>query len=401
VGRIFDWLFPSDPGSFERAEVVTGPIEDAIAAAIRDRAASFLLRDALALPPVARGIDLITTIGASFAPIEYTDGAASPIQPRFIRQPDPFRTRQDWLSMLLLELVTEAEAFLLLGEWLEGYPSHAIVLPHDEVGIGWDDRRFQPVYEWRGRTLVHGQDIWHVAINRRPGELHGRSVLRDALPYLATVAAAEEFAALSFGSGGVPTTVLRVANRMTQDEAKALKASWANSRADSALTGEPAVLSGGIEAVFPDRDPQSMQLQEARGYGATVVARLLGIPAPLLLAETSGASITYANVAAVVALLAKMTIVPKYLGPVEAALSAIVPRTKAVRFSLSELLRADVATRYSVYGQAITSGIMSAEEIRALEGMAPTPPTRQPAYDPAPNVVTDATIVAKSEVPVA
>jgi HK97 family phage portal protein len=378
-----------------------GAIEDAIVAAIRQRQSSFTLAEAVALPPLARAIDLITTIGATFSPVEYTGGTASVEQPRFLRQPDPYRTRVEWLSMVLLELVEEAECYLLLGESIEGYPSHALVLPHDEVGVDWDSRRFQPVYEWRGRTLVHGTDIWHLALNRRAGQLHGRSIIREALPYLATVAAAEEFAALSFGSGGIPTTVLRVATKMTEDEAKRLKAQWASSRADSARTGEPAVLSGGIEAIFPDRDPETMQLAESRSAGAAIVARLMGIPGPLLLAETSGASITYTNVDTVVNLLAKMTVVPKYLGPIEAMFSALVPRTKAVRFSLAELNRADVATRFNVYAQAISSGVMLPEEVRAFEGYPPTPPpiNRTPTYDPAPNVTSDTSLVTLAEVP--
>jgi HK97 family phage portal protein len=376
----------------ERREELTTDLELALAAAIRERADSFSLADALALPPVARAVDLIVTIGATFAPVEYLGGQASPDQPRLLRQPDPFATRYEWLTQVLLDLVQDAESFWLLGESLEGYPSHAVVLPHDEVIVEWDSRRFGRIYSWRGRRLIHGQDILHVAINRRRNELHGRSILRAALRYLGAVSAAEDFAIAAFGSGGIPTTVLRVAGAMTAPEAKLLREEWTAQRREAAATGSPAVISAGVEAIFPDLDPQTMQLQEARSYGATVVARLLGIPGPMLLAETSGATVTYQNVDAIASLLVKTTILPKYLAPVEAALSVLVPRTKAVRFSLAELTRADLATRFSVYAQAIAAGVLTAEEARAMEGWGTGPAAADTAYLPVPSLTTGSSV---------
>jgi phage portal protein BeeE len=106
----------------------------------------------------------------------------------------------------------------------------------------------------------------------------------------------------------------------------------------------------------------------------------------MLLAETSGATVTYQNVDAIASLLVKVTILPKYLAPVEAALSVLVPRTKSVRFSLAELTRADLATRFAVYAQAITAGILTAEEARSMEGWGSQ--VTGSAYLPVPALAT-------------
>ena len=374
-----------------------GAIEDAIAAAITERRSSFTMADALALPPVGRAVDLIVSIASTFQPVEFLGGTATIDQPRFVRRPDPFSTKQDFVAQTVAELVHEGEFFWLLGDRLEGYPTHAMVLDKDEVDVNWDQRKFQRLYNWRGRELVHGVSIYHGAINRRPKDLHGRSVLKSALPYLATLDAAERFASESFGSGGVPHTVLKVAQKMTEQEAKTLKAIYTGSG-----KSEPVrVASAGVDLVFPDTDPQKMQLNEARSHGATTVARLMGIPGPLLLAETSGASITYQNVDAVVNLLTKVTILPRYLSPIEAALSDLVPRTKTVRFSLQELVRADITARAGVYKELIEAGVLLPDEARALEGWpkAPPPIHDTPLYDPTPARETDPTTVSKAEVP--
>ena len=400
--NILDWLKGHDLQTTTTDQPLQrGAIDDAIAAAVSQRQADFTMADALALPPIARAVDLIVSVGSTFQPVEYASGTASANQPRFVRRPDPFRSKQEFIAQTLLELVEEGEWFWLLGEWLDGYPSHAMVLPTDEVDVRWDDRRFLPVYTWRGRTLVHGKDIYHGAINRRAGELHGRSVLKSALPYLAVIDAAEAYAASSFGSGGVPSTVLKTMANLTKDEADKLKKQWAASRQASTLTGEPAIASGGIDPVFPDIDPMKMQLNEARSYGAVTVARLMGIPGPLLLAETQGSSITYQNVDAVVNLLTKVTILPRYLSPIEAALADLVPRTKTVRFNLMELVRADIGVRAGVYKELIDAGVLLPEEARAFEGWPLTPPpiNDTPMFDPTPAGATDASLMSKSEVP--
>lgn len=386
----------------ERADSGLGSIEAFIFQDMQERIAAFSMADALRMPPVARATDLITSVGSTMAPLEYLEGTANPVQPRFVRRPDPFRTRAQFIEQTLWEMIDHGEAWWILGKQdSDGYPSFAQVVPGEEIEATWDDRRFRPLVTWRGRDLVMGQDVIQVAINQRAGQLHGRSVLRESLPYLATVQAAEEFARVSYGAGGVPLTVLKAASKLTKDEADKLKASWAASRAQAAMTGEPAVLSMGVDAEFPTFDPGRMELTKARQYGATLVARLMGIPSALLLVELSGASVQYTNVEAALAGFVRTTLLPRWMAPIEAALSDLVPRTKSVRFDEGELLRADVSTRYKIYTQAIDAGMLDVTEARQAEGwpaQAPAPELGQ-AFDPTPRLETDPTTVPRSEVP--
>jgi len=375
------------PAEVERAAGDYSDWLDALADIVAARSSSFTLTEALKLPPVIRGVSLIAGVGASMLPLVYRNGSAQPEQPRIVRKPDPFGTRYTFMYQTLERMVADryGEAFWYLTDHDErGYPRSAMVLDNDEVYVRWDDRQLLPRYRWRERELVRDVDIKHIAPNRRPGELHGHGPLYDSLDYLYPVKEAEDYASSFFSSGGLPLTVLRAAATLSPDEAAALKQQYMDTRNDGAGGSSVAVAGGDVTVEFPSVDPQKSQMTEARGAGAAIVARILGIPAALLHVETSGATITYTNPAGALEELVKSTIVPLYLTPLEQAWSELVPGTQAVRFELADLQRADIAGRFSIYTQGIQAGIMTPAEARQYEGWDPinTEPAHQ--YDPEP-----------------
>lgn len=351
------------------------------------RTSSLTLQEALKLPPVIRGTQLIASVAASMLPLAYRGNEALTVQPRIVRKPDPFSTRYQFVYQTVDSIVSSqyGEAFWLLTDHDDrGYARSATVLPPADVRVQWDDRRWLPRYFWRDRELIRDVDIKHIAPNRRPGELHGHGPIADALEYLYPVAQAEAYASSFFASGGIPTTVLKAMGDLTSQEAAALKTQWTTART---TPGEPAVIGGGISLEFPAVDPQRGQMAQARAAGASIVARILGIPAAMLHVETSGATITYTNPAGALEELVKSTILPGYLTPIEQAWSELVPPTQAVRFDLADLQRTDMAARFAIYKVGIDAGILSTEEARAYEGWAPsnTEPAHQ--YDPEPTEV--------------
>jgi phage portal protein BeeE len=120
-------------------------------------------------------------------------------------------------------------------------------------------------------------------------------------------------------------------------------------------------------------------MAQTRASAATEVARLLGIPAPLLLVETSGSTITYQNSQAALTQLYRETLAPTYLDPIQLAWSDLTPRTQSVRFDLRELLAADVVTRSQVEQAYIAMGVLDPTEVRVLEGWPADEPISQAA----------------------
>lgn len=358
-------------------------VEDVIGQALEARESAFTLTDALRLPPVIRARTLLTSQAAQLTVTLYRDGIPAPDQPRIVTRPGT-TTRQEFVAQSVAGLVDRGCTYWRLAEYdADGRPGFVGVLPHDAVEVSWDRNRLFRQYRWRGLELDAEStrpDIVHIAIGRAPDELHGHGPLEDGLPYLAPVEAAELYAASWYGSGGIPSVTLRAPATMDIDDEKsaAIKAKWMAAHASGVPT--PAVLAGGIEDHYPDVDPQGAQLQEARSYGATVVARLLGIPGPLLMIESHGSTITYQSAPAALTQLVKETLAPTYLAPLEQAWSDLVGSRAVVRFDLGETQRADVQARYEVYDKGITLGIFGADEARAWEGI---PPVGQTAASPA------------------
>lgn len=362
-------------------------ITDEVAA----RTAAFGLKDALRLPSVVRAVQLLCSTVAQFTPVTYRDEVPLAVQPRILRRPSPFGSRYAFLYGTMYALLAGDENADKAGNafWYvtdrddERQPRALIQLPASELQVDWDERRFQRLYTWRGRPLA-GSDVIHVELGRKPGALLGCSPLAEGIEALAGVAAAETYASSWFWTSGVPTVTLKVTNKpaLTADEAATLKAQWMESHGGP--VGSPAVLSAGIEDSYPSVDPEKSQLQQARDYGNTVVARLLGIPAALMHVATSGATITYTNPAGAIEELVKATVGPTYMPPIEAALSDLVPSTQAVRLETRELLRMDIAARFGLYGDGIAAGMFTAEDARAIEGWPRTGPIAGQLFAPVP-----------------
>jgi HK97 family phage portal protein len=418
VGFLRDLIYGPEPGPIigrsMAGPAVTphGALEDAIAEQIAFRTAEFSLADALQMPAVIRGVQLICSLIAQFEPRAYRGGVPLDEQPALLTQPAPFGSRyqfyyQTVYSQLAMDgsARTGGDAYWWIAERDDlGTPRQLVVLDPAEVAIEWDAKRFMPVYHWRGKPMNAGDvrnestNLVHLTIGRDPGELHGRSPLIAGLEALAVVDAAERYAMGYFYTGGVPSVAILAKGKGSPEEAARLKAQYMAAHAGPEPT--PAVFfqgnTGDLQLEYPPTDAQKAQLQESRAYGATITARLLGIPAALLHVETSGATITYVNSGGVLDEFVRTTAMPVYLAPLEGYLSAMVPRTQRVRFDTAELYRIDVAGRVNVYAAAIGAGIMQPAEARVLEGWPVDGPIESnPALGATPPVTG-----LQSEVPV-
>jgi HK97 family phage portal protein len=394
----WDWLLGTAPSSVDIAGELKPPypsVQAQIDAYVNERMAG----GPSTLPAVERGVQLIATAVAQLVPVAYRDGAPLEVAPTIVERPDPWSTRYLFLEQTARSMVETGDAFWFLFDHdpdpTSGRrPRRARVLPSSEVEVTWDAHRFLPTYKWRSRPMVAGVDIVHIPLVPRVGELRGRSPLVECETALLTIQAQELYASGWFGGAGVPSGVLTVPGDATDEEADAYKAQWLAAHKGPVPT--PAVLSGGVTWTPEAANPEDSQMSESREHGVATIARLLGIPAPLLLVAVSSSSITYANVSQLYAELYRSTVIPLYLAPIEAAWSDIVARTTSVRFDLGELTRLDVASRVAVEHELLDMGVLDAAEIARREGIVAG--QTAPALAPAP---TPLELPAAPEVPVA
>ena len=120
--------------------------------------------------------------------------------------------------------------------------------------------------------------------------------------------------------------------------------------------------------------PKDAQWIEAQEFSILQIARLFGIPSTLMLASPSGGSMSYSNIEQDWLSFTRFTLM-QYPKPLEDALSECIVRGQQVRFNLEGLLRSDTSARYGSYATALDKGLLTVNEVRALEGRPdlPTP----------------------------
>jgi len=196
--------------------------------------------------------------------------------------------------------------------------------------------------------------------------LHGRGVLTAYGPTLGLAASVQRYAAGTFTTG-VPAGYLQSTQpSMTQDQADRLKATWMAQHGGERRT--IAVLNATTSFHPVAISPVDAQLGGAREWSNRDIAVAFGVPPYML--GVPGDSSTYANVESRMIELSRFTFLP-WAWRIEAELSAQLPRGTNLHVRLEGLQRADTATRYKAYSEALQAGWMTVNEVRELEDMAP------------------------------
>ena len=182
-----------------------------------------------------------------------------------------------------------------------------------------------------------------------------------------TIRAAQELekAAELYAKEPVPTMVLKSnGTNLAPERITKLLESWKIAR----NTRATAFLNADVELTALGFDPQKLQLNEARQYLATEIARAVGIPASFLSAETT--SMTYSTTIMERKALIDFSL-RNIITPIEQRLSAsdFVPNGVEVRVDIDDFLRGSALERAQVYEILNRIGAMSVEQIQEEEDL--------------------------------
>jgi HK97 family phage portal protein len=182
-----------------------------------------------------------------------------------------------------------------------------------------------------------------------------------------TIRAAQELekAAELYAKEPIPTMVLKSnGTNLTPERISKLLESWKVSRSTRAT----AFLNADVELQTLGFDPAKLQLNEARQYLATEIARAIGIPASFVSAETT--SMTYSTTVMERKALIDFSL-RNVITPIEQRLSMsdFVPNGVEVRFDIDDFLRGSALERAQVYEILNRIGAMSVEQIQEEEDL--------------------------------
>ncbi|MFR9973266.1 phage portal protein [Corynebacterium striatum] len=300
--------------------------------------------NAMQVPAIMRARNLICTTAAlcELKAVRLDDSSELETQPSFITRTDrelsPFH-RALWTADDLL--------FYGWSLWQVTRDYDGQVITADRV----DYSRWQ--FQADGTITIDGHPAAAASVILIPGIHegileHGGQTIREASALMRGVTRAVETPQ--------PVTELHQTNHrvMSEQEATELKKSWIKAR--QAEGGGIAVTSAGIEVKHHGAADKHL-LIEGRNAVATDIARLCGIPAPMIDASISGTSMSYSNTQSRMAELITFGVAP--------IISAI-----AARLSQNDVL--PLGKKFRVDVDTAVSGFAAIPE--SATGLVDTPP---------------------------
>jgi HK97 family phage portal protein len=200
----------------------------------------------------------------------------------------------------------------------------------------------------------------------------GVSPIRMATTAIGMGLAAEEYGARLFGSGSLFSGILQTEQRLEEQDAKRLKASW-KERVGGGLSKahEVAILDGGAKfqpISMPNTDAQFI---ESRDFQVTELSRFLGLP-PFLFNQTTKSTSWGTGLEQQALGFVKFDLHPQWLRSTEARVTKELTGAGIyAKYKIEGLLRGDSTARANFYRVMREVGAFSANDIRDLEDEPP------------------------------
>lgn len=318
--------------------------------------------EAMSVPAVARGRNIITGTIASI-PLELRGRDMSKLPtPRFLEQPDPNTPTAVMMAYTAEDLLFFGRAFWQITEMDEATnrPRSAIWIEQSRViekldpsgykvmGYQLDNADVPP----RGvGSLIAFSGLDEGVLNRG-----GRTI---------RTAAALERAVERYAKEPIPHVVLKSTQALSDERVDALLGTWRKVRNERAT----AFINDNVDFQTVGFNSAELQMNEARQYLVSEIARLMNIP-DWYLGAAAGGAMVYANVTD-----ERKTLVDFSLRPImvtieqRLSLDDITLRGMRVRFNLDDFLRGNAKDRAEIYTKLIPLGVLTVEEARNLEDM--------------------------------
>ncbi len=322
--------------------------------------------DPLQLSTVFRGVQVLQTAITGLPIVEQRGGRDLPDVSPLVLQPDINRSRRDFIADIVASLVIDGNAFTRLIRDFTGGIVSCDVLPPQFVTVT-DESDDPACPDLRFSYLGHvytADDIVHSKFLNMPGRLRGLGPISAAREEIEGAQLARDYKARFFTDGSNLKGYLRTTENITREAAQLAKESWKS----EGTAGDIKVLGKSLEYVPLDMKPADLQFLETQKFDTTQIARLLGIPASIMLAAVDGSNLTYSNIEQSWIEFADYTLAA-YTGELEELFNRLLPRGRTAHFDWDSSQRTNMSDRYNAYKTAIEAGFLTVDDVRRKEGL--------------------------------
>jgi HK97 family phage portal protein len=184
-------------------------------------------------------------------------------------------------------------------------------------------------------------------------------------------AQAQTSAAKIFGTGGKPTGLLTVEQKLDPEQRKRIREGFGEMAQGS--RARLFVLEASMKYQQLSISPEDQQLLETRRFGVEEICRWFDVP-PVLV-HHSNVTTWGSGIEQIVDGFAKFTVRPLLVSIEQAVRKRVMTpqqrATMSVEWSLDALLRGSAKDRFGLYATATQNGLMTRNECRQLENLPP------------------------------
>ncbi|WP_414627066.1 phage portal protein [Bifidobacterium crudilactis] len=326
--------------------------------------------DPLSLSTVFRGVQVLQTAITGLPIHEMRSGIKLNTVSSLVTKPDVNRSRRDFLADMVASMVLDGNAFVRLVRF-DGEIVSCEVLPPSLVVVsddGTDPASPKLRYSYLGHEYETDQ-IVHCKFLNVPGRLRGLGPISAAREEVEGAKMARDYKARFYTDSSNLKGYLKSDQKITAESAKQAKQDWKA----SGKAGDIKVMGSNLSYVPLDMKPADLQFLETQKFDTTQIARLLGIPASIMLAAVDGSNLTYSNIEQSWIEFADYTL-SAYTGEIEELFATLLPRGREAKFDWDSSRRADMADRFNAYKTALDSKWLTIDDVREREGMPPLTP---------------------------
>lgn len=289
--------------------------------------------------------------------------------PSWLKTPNPFDiSSYAFFHKVMISLIgQDGNAFILTQRDSGGRIVSVWAVDPREVTV--DEDSPTPIYNYRGQFLGP-EEMLHIPAFTVPGYRRGISVIDYARGAIGLGLAAEEFGGRFFTQGTTMAGVVEHPGNPKPAEVAILGRMLKKTHAGLRNSHAVGILTGGATWKSISITPEQAQFLETRRFQNIQIAQLYRVPPHLIdpsVQSSWGTGIEEQN-----KFFVDFTLVP-WLTRLEQSFSKLLPNGQYLKFKVDARLRARTIERFQAYVAAVTNGIMSLDEVRALEDLEPIP----------------------------
>jgi HK97 family phage portal protein len=295
-------------------------------------------------------------------------------RPPYLQFNPPQQSRINYLSQVMLSLLTDGNAYVLTPRDAQGVPTDLVVMDPGCVTVTWPRGSVAPHYKVRDQR-VDEYDLMHIRGMCLPGALTGCSPITYARETIGLDLDARRFGSKFFENGALPGGVIETPGELSKEAAERFRDTWNASHQGGGNAHKIGVLTEGAKFSKVSIAPDDAQFIQTRAGQVADIARYYGVP-PHLIADASNSTSWGSGLAEQNLAFGQFSL-RSWVERIDEAHTRLLfthdRPTRFVKLNIDAMLRASLADRYAAAAVGISSGFLTINEVRALEDLPPLP----------------------------